>query len=201
LIPQAIGSRRQPGDAGQSLLELAMLLPMMLVLVFGVVDISAELLDDHIVTRLSREGSNMISRDTSLQDATTAMKLMTSGPVNFDNGTSKLILSVFKRVATTGAPNYNKIVLYQRTQYGSLPNTSALKIAGTGSFGGPPDYVAANSDDDPGLVATNFPPNLLVTPGDVVYVAEVYSTHTFITPLQGLLSTVFPNTLYSVAYF
>lgn len=174
---------------------------MLLVVVFGVIDISAELLDDHIVTRLSREGSNMISRDTSLQDATTAMKLMKSGAVNFDNGTSKLILSVFKKVATTGAANYNKVVLYQRAEYGTLSNKSALKTAATGSFGGPPDYVAANSDDDPSLVAVNFPPNLLVTGGDVVYVAEVYSTHTFMTPLQTLLSKVFPTTLYSVAYF
>ena len=89
-------------ESGQSLIEFALILPFLLVLVFGVIDICAELLDVHVVTRLSREGSNMISRDTTLQDATTALKLMKSGPVDFDNGTSKLILSVFKKVATTG---------------------------------------------------------------------------------------------------
>jgi len=188
-------------DSGQSLLEFAMALPLLLVLVFGVIDIGAELLDEHIVTRLSREGANMISRNTTLQDALTAMKSMTATPVNFDDGTSKLILSVFKRVGTTGAANYDKVVLYERVEYGGLPNSSALTTAGAGTFGGAPDYTAVNADNDANLVATNFPANLLVTRGDFVYVTEIYSRHTFITPLQNLLQTVFPTTLYSVAYF
>jgi len=188
-------------DSGQSLVEFAMVLPLLLVLVFGVIDIGAEMLDDHIVTRLSREGSNMISRDTTLQDTMTAMKSMTTTPVNFDDGTSKLILSVFKRVGTTGAANFDKVVLYERAEYGTLSKHSALTTAGAGSFGGAPDYIAVNSDNDPGLVATNFPANLLLTRGDFVYVTEIYSRHTFITPLQDLLTLVFPNTLYSIAYF
>ena len=188
-------------DSGQSLVEFAMVLPLLLVLVFGVIDIGAEMLDDHIVTRLSREGSNMISRDTTLQDTMTAMKSMTTTPVNFDDGTSKLILSVFKRVGTTGATNFDKVVLYERAEYGTLSKHSALTTAGAGSFGGAPDYIAVNSDNDPGLVATNFPANLLLTRGDFVYVTEIYSRHTFITPLQDLLTLVFPNTLYSIAYF
>ena len=35
----------------------------------GVVETSYGLLDQHVVTKLTREGSNLISRDTSLQDA------------------------------------------------------------------------------------------------------------------------------------
>jgi len=188
-------------DAGQGLVEFAMVLPLLLALVFGVVDVGAELLDDHVVTRLSREGANMISRDTTLQDAVTAMKSMTTTPVNFDDGTSKVILSVFKRVGTTGAANFDKVVLYERVEYGTLANHSALTTAGAGSFGGAPDYVAVNADNDPNLVATNFPANLLVTRGDFTYVTEIYSRHTFITPLQNLLQLTLPNTLYSVAYF
>ena len=182
-------------ESGQSLIEFALILPFLLVLVFGVVDICAELLDVHVVTRMSREGSNMISRDTTLQDTTTALKLMKSGPVDFDNGTSKLILSVFKRVATTTARNYDKVVLYQRVEYGSLPNSSVLTTAGTGSFGGPPDYLAVGSDDDPNFVASNFPANLAPTRGDAMYVAEIFSKHTFMTPLQSLLARTFPGTL------
>jgi hypothetical protein len=143
----------------------------------------------------------MISRDTPLQDTTTALRLMKSGPVDFDGGTSKLILSVFRRVSTTTARNYNKVVLSQRVEYGSLPNQSGLTTAGSGSFGGAPDYIAVDADDDPNFVATNFPANLAMSPGDVVYVAEIYSRHTFMTPLQSLLARTLPGTLYSIAYF
>ena len=39
---------------------------------------------------------------------------MSSRPVNFNDGSSKVIFSVVKKVATAGATNYNKAVLYQR---------------------------------------------------------------------------------------
>ena len=61
-----------------------------------------------VVTKLTREGSNLISRDSSLQDATTAMASMSTRPVNFNNGSSKLIFSVIKNVPTPGAANANK---------------------------------------------------------------------------------------------
>jgi hypothetical protein len=142
----------------------------------------------------------MISRDTTLQDTVTALRSMSSRPVVIGGGTSKLILSVIRMVATTGAPNYNKPVLYQRYEYGSLARASVLTTAGTGSFGGAPDFKAANSDNDPSLQVTNLPPNLLVVPGEMIYVTELYSKHTLLTPLDGFGITL-PTTLYSIAYF
>ena len=58
---------------GQSIVEFALVLPFLVVLVLGVIEVGYALLDSHIVTKLTREGSNLISRDTSLQDAATAM--------------------------------------------------------------------------------------------------------------------------------
>ena len=55
--------------SGQGLLEFALILPLLMVLVLGVVEVSYALLDQHVVTKLTREGSNMISRDTTLDDA------------------------------------------------------------------------------------------------------------------------------------
>ena len=89
------------GSSGQSLLEFAVILPLVLLLVLGVIEVGYALLDQHVVTRLTREGSNLISRDTSLADAATAMKTMSSRPVNFANG-SRLIFSVLRQGATTG---------------------------------------------------------------------------------------------------
>ena len=70
--------QRARDDRGQALLEFAVCLPLVLVLALGVIEVSYGLLDQHVVTKLSREGANLISRDTALQDALTAMKTMTT---------------------------------------------------------------------------------------------------------------------------
>src|ERR1700704_2760489 len=76
--------------SGQSIIEFAIILPLVLILVLGVVEFSYELLDLHVVTKLTREGSNLISRDTGLVAAGTALASMSSRPVDFSNG-SKMI--------------------------------------------------------------------------------------------------------------
>jgi Flp pilus assembly protein TadG len=190
--------RRLFSSSGQSIIELALVTPLLLIVVLGVVEFSYALLHQHVITRLSREGSNLISRDTSLLDATTAMVSMSSAPVNFSSN-STLIFSVIKQVATVGASNYNKNVLYQRYQYGSFSAQSALATSGAGSFGGAPDYLANNSDNDTSLQITNLPANLL-TIGGLLYVTEIYTSHALITPLNRFGITV-PSQLYSIAYF
>ena len=124
-------------SAGQSLIEFSLVLPLMLTLVLGIIEVGYALVDQHVVTKLSREGSNLISRDVTLQDAASAMKSMRTRPVDFDNG-SKLILSVIKKVATAGSPNFDKVILYQRHEYGTLAAASVLTTKGPVSFGGHP---------------------------------------------------------------
>ena len=129
------------GSSGQSLVEFAVMLPLVLLIVLGVVEVGYAVLDQQVVTRLTREGSNLISRDTSLADAATAISTITSRPVNLANG-SRMIFSVLRKGATTGTANYNQIVLYQRYVFGNYTGTSKLITAGSGSFRGAPDYEA-----------------------------------------------------------
>ncbi len=184
-------------EAGQSVIEFAVVLPLVALLALGVVEVSSALLDMHVITSFSREGSNLISRNTTLQDAVTAMRQMSSRPVNLNDGSSKLILSVIKRVATTGASNYNKDILYQRCEYGTLAAQTKLQ-GGHGSFGPGPDYQALDADNDTGLQVGNLPVPL--TPGGTLYITEVYTRHTLITPLDRFGVHV-PDLLYSIAYF
>ena len=92
---------------GQSLIEFALVLPLALLIVLGVVEVGTMLLDEHVVTRLSREGSNLISRDTPLETAAAVMTSMSARPVDFANG-SKVIFTVSRgarrreRPTTTG---------------------------------------------------------------------------------------------------
>ena len=192
--------RRLSCDAGQGLIEFAAVTPIFLLLALGVIELGYAMLDQHVVTKLSREGSNLISRDTTLQDAATAMRSMATRPVDFSGTNSRLILSVIKRGGTTGTPNYNKDVLYQRHQIGGLTNASQLMTRGAVSFGGAPDYTAPNSDTNTNLQITNLPPTVSLAPGGMVYVTEVYTKHSSITPLEGF-GLALPETLYSIAYF
>ena len=195
---RGIGLRRSVSCAsGQALLEFSLVVPLVLVLALGVVEAGYALLDQHVVTKLAREGSNLISRDTSLADASTAMGNMSSRPVNFNNGSSKVIFSVIKNVATIGASNYGKPVLYQRHEYGTLSGTSVLNNSG-GAFGPSPEFQAINSDNDPGLQITNLPATMSI--GGMLYVTEIYSRHPLITPFDRF-GVQMPQTLYSIAYF
>lgn len=185
---------------GQSIVEFALVFPFLVVLVLGLTELGYALLDSHIVTKLTRESSNLISRDSSLQDAVTAMTSMSSRPVNFTDGSSKIIFSVVRKIDTVGAANYGQPVLYQRYVYGSYSGSSALTTSGSGSFGGAPDYQAANADSDTRLQVTNLPNAASMPLGGMTYVTEIYTRHTLITPLDRFGITV-PQTLYSIAYF
>lgn len=188
---------RHRGDAGQSLVEFAVVLPFLVLVAFGVVELSYALLGQHVVASFSREGSNLISRNTSLRDAVTAMRHMTSRPLNLDDGSSKIILSVVRRVATPGAANYNRDILYQRTEYGTLAGQSRL-TGGGGAFGSAPDYQALNPDEDAALRIGNLPVTL--PRGGTLYITEVFSRHATLTPIDSF-GLLVPDRLYSIAYF
>lgn len=191
--------RKLGSSSGQSLVEFAVVLPLVLLIVLGVVEVGFALLDQQVVTKLTREGSNLISRDTSLEDAATAMQTISSRPVNLADG-SRMIFSVLRKGATTGTANYGQIILYQRYAFGNYTGTSKLTMAGSGSFRGAPDYEANAADTNTGLRVTNAPSNLVANPGDMIYVTELFTRHTLITPLIRFGVGV-PETLYSIAYF
>jgi hypothetical protein len=198
---EAIGLHRRLRDPrGQSMVEMAMILPLVVTLVLGVIETSYALLDHHVVTKMTREGANLISRDATLDDAYNAMRNMASRPMDF-NTRSRIIFSVIKRVSTTGAANYNKDILYQRHEYGAAVGSgSALACAaGSGAFGPAPDYVATNSDNATNLQITNLAANFQ-TLGSLTYVAEIYSQHPLITPFDHF-GIFIPTTLYSIGYF
>jgi TadE-like protein len=187
-------------SSGQSMMEFALVLPLMLLVVLGLIELGHGVFDKHVITKLSREGANLISRNATLQDARQALVTMSTRPVNFNDGTSRLILSVLRRGNTAGTANNNQLFLYQRHEYGTAPGTSIIRIAGSGSFGGAPDYQAANADNNPGLRLVGAPAGLASVPGSMIYVAEIFSTHIAITPLGNFGVTV-PTSLHAISYF
>jgi len=186
-------------ERGQTLVEMAIVLPIILTVSLAVVEVSYALLHQHVISRVTREGANLISRDVTLLDASNAIKNMTTAPVDFAKG-SELVLSVLKKGAVVGSANYDKVVLYQRYAVGTLGPTSTLNTAGIGVFGPAPDFRAANSDTDANLRITNLPANVDISRGGLLYVAEVFTTHERLTPLDKFGITI-PTTLQSIAFF
>jgi Flp pilus assembly protein TadG len=174
-------------------------LPVVLVLSLGVVEMSYALLHQHVISRITREGANLISRDVSLLDASNAIKTMSTTPVNFANG-SQLVLSVLKKGSTVGTANYDKVVLYQRYAIGTLGAPSTLVTAGPAPVGPGPDFLTSNTDTNMNLRISNLPANVDVTRGGLLYVAEVFTQHAPLTPLNQFGVAV-PPTLRSIAYF
>jgi len=190
---------RLRGEAGQTLLEFGLVLPLVMVVVLGVVELSYALLDQHVVTKLTREGSNLISRDATLGAAATALGSMATRPIDFAGGNSTVIFSVIKQIDATGTTNFGKPVLFARYVFGSLSASSTLTTVGAGSFGSAPDYEAVNPTSDANLQITNLPTGSMVN-GEMLYVTEIYTKHTLITPFDKFGITV-PSTLYSIAFF
>jgi hypothetical protein len=57
-----------------------------------------------------------------------------------------------------------------------------------------------NPNNNTSLRVTNAPPNIVATPGAFIYVTEIYSSYSTLTPLN-MLGISLPNQLYSIAYF
>jgi hypothetical protein len=182
---------------GQALLEFTVVTPLLLLLTLGVVEIGSMLLDQQVTAKMSREAANLISRDVSMDTAETALRSMATGPVKFPDD-ARVILSVVRKGATTGTANNGWNVVVQRHQFGSLPGSSFLNNSG-GTFTGI-DHAARNPDTDTALRVTNLPGALDLPPGGAVYIAEVYTRHALIVPLD-FFGISLPEKLYSVAYF
>jgi hypothetical protein len=178
---------------------MAVVLPLLVITVLGVVEVSYALMDQHVVTKLTREGANLISRDTSLGDAANVLKNMATRPVDF-NTSSKGIFTVIRKGATTGSANFGQDIIYQRYEFGAMAASSFLQPKGGVTFGTPPDYQAPNADSNTGLQLNGLPPGLVVGTGSMIYVAEIFTQHQLITPFDKFGVSV-PKVLYSIAYF
>jgi Flp pilus assembly protein TadG len=190
---------RVASEQGQTMVEMAIVLPILMMVSLAVIDVSYAVLHQHVISRITREGANLISRDVSLLDASNALKSMSTTPVDFTDG-SQLVLSVLKKGSTVGTANYDQVVLYQRYSIGTLGASSTLVTAGTVTMGGAPDFKAPNSDTDTNLRITSLPASVDITRGGLLYVAEVFTSHEPLTPLDNF-GVPIPPTLTSIAYF
>ncbi len=74
-------SARRRASAGVSTIELAIILPILLMLVLGVIDFGRAILFNNILINMSREGANLASRTTQDRPAIILVLNFTSSPL------------------------------------------------------------------------------------------------------------------------
>jgi hypothetical protein len=189
---------RRP-DAGQTLAELGIVLPVLLLLIFGVVEVGWALFQSNVIRGYVRESSNLISRNRSFQEAENAI-ISTSGaggPVQIGPGEadSRMILSVV--TLGSGGANNNRVIILQRHQIGNLDADSVLGTPPQGAYGGAPDYIANSPSDDTSIrVAGALPNGYVLGAGQSLYVTEIFTRRGSIVNFALL-----PDTLYAAAFF
>ena len=161
-------------QSGQAALEFALIAPLMLVLMLTVIDFSRAIHYMQVMVSLSRQGSNLASRGTTLP-ASAAAVVAGDAPLDLSHNGEVIITSV------TNVALVNTI-----TGQSSQGGTSNKSKVGT---------VIGNR--------ANLPPSTaaMLAPGQTIYVTEIFYSYKPLTPIANLLHIVLPSTLYEVAYF
>lgn len=162
-------------DQGLAVVEFAIILPIMLVLFFGIVDLGRIVLTRQILINISREASNLASRGTSPADAVAAV-IISAQPLNLATDGYIILTEVLRDVN-------GKTTVKSQTKAGGYPKASKI--------GASVGAVAT-------LPNTSTP---IPVPGQSVFVSEVYYHSAPITPLGDLINVSIGDTFYDVAFF
>jgi len=160
-------------ESGQSLVEFGFSMILLLVIVFGVVDLSHGIYVAEVVTNLTGQGSSLASRGTSLS-ASAAAVVAASAPLTLSTSGRVIVSSVYN--------NNNVIQLTGQASSGSLIASSRI-----GTLIGGAAVVPASAK-----------PQLNQT----VYVTEVFYPLHSITPIGKFVSGfLLPPQIYDVAFY
>lgn len=171
MIKHVIRRNRRRDDRGQGLVELTLTLPILLTLTFGVLELGMLLDISHSISGLTREGANMASRGGSLD----SVLLVTA-----KNGVSVGLQSGGGVIASEVEVQRGTPIVIDQVATGGYTGLSRLGLLG----------AAATPLAGQGL-----------SDGKHYYVVEVFAPYQPFTPLDALVNSIVPDTLYDRTVF
>jgi Flp pilus assembly protein TadG len=173
-IRRSISSNRIADQSGQAMLEFAIIASLLIILVFAIIDFGRAFNQMQVMVDLTRQGSNLASRGTSLTNSVNAV-VAGDAPLNLNTSGEVIITSVTN--------NASGNIITGQVAAGATSQPSQI---GTGVG------TTANIP----TAATQ-----MMQPGQTIYITEVYYNFQPITPVATMLNLVMPSTFYQVAYF
>jgi hypothetical protein len=167
---------------GASLLELALLLPILVVLLFGIIDLGRLIHARLVITNVSREGASLACRDINSGANLISLLQTSATPFNLQ-GQGQIFITNIGAARVAPAPPHANPWIISRDQGGSLSVSSSIVGAVNGNLQSGLSQTMMNHLT---LGAGNTPPHITG-----VTVVEVFYRYMPITPLPNFLQGVF----------
>jgi uncharacterized protein (UPF0333 family) len=157
---------------GQSVVELALILPVLLLLSFGVIEYSRSILTKNIITNMSREGANLAARTQELPQTIMDAIATTADPL--DMGTNGMIF-ITKVMGIDNTGIVNPIVQEQYRYVNGGYSANSMVWNGCSSWTGGECTVSgspiADLEGDGGTISGM---EAAINEGQTVYAVEVF---------------------------
>jgi hypothetical protein len=165
-------------ERGVSIVELAFILPILVVLAFGVVDFGRLIHARLVVTNVSREGGSLASRDILVDRGLVDMLLSSATPLDLRNQDGRIYVTKIKAGEKKSDP---EPYIGSRAMGGALGVPSVI----SGNLGGTPSGLSPTLYGHLKFNDANDAADIL----DVT-VVEVYYEYRLITPLPKFIKNL-----------
>ena len=160
---------------GQTMVELALILPVLLLLSFGVFEYSRSVLTKNIITNMSREGANLAARtQTDAQEIMTAIAT-TADPLDMGTNGMIFITEVMGVDDGTGTYTADPIIQAQYRYVNGGYSANSIVWSGCGSWiDGKCTVSGSPIADLEGDGSTISGMESVISDGQTVYAVEVF---------------------------
>ena len=176
-ILTSIGGHSQ-GQRGAALVELAFLLPILIVMVLGIIDFGRLIHARLVVTNVSREGGSLGSRDIRVGNQLVNMLLSSAAPFNLSGGDGRIYVTKIRAGESLLDP---EPYIQSRAAGGTLDVPSGI----TGNVGDTPGGL-----QDPIYGRLRFRAANNTSDISEVTIVEVFYLYRTITPLPEFVQNI-----------